>query len=243
MNLNSILRSLRRPVSDALTALVLLESSEKSLRVAELLEELHFLVTDTPRLQKVKAPQKNLSVIPPMDYKPYPRLDISSLYADDDDAEEDADEGRRLASPSTHTEDFDRACRFALYITHHKCGWYYIGRGQTALLEAGKYTGSGVYYNALRYEVPDGWTTEILTKGLTLDEAIEGERRLLDPIDDDLCLNLLYPSGDKWQRRKNPWKRFIVSCRHHWLKDSKAYLRDCAYAEVEPDPAFLDGSL
>lgn len=83
--------------------------------------------------------------------------------------------------------------KYVTYITKHKSGCYYIGKGQQVRIDKG-YMGSGIRlrcaYLCPGYE-KETWTTTILASFDTEEEAFAHEAELvpLERLCDPLCLN------------------------------------------------------
>lgn len=71
---------------------------------------------------------------------------------------------------------------YCCYETTHESGVFYRGKGKTALVLTGKYTGSGTRYKLARYHFKSGWTTKVLSTYATEAEAYEAEA-LLVPVE------------------------------------------------------------
>lgn len=82
------------------------------------------------------------------------------------------------------------------YKTTHPSGFYYQGKGITARVESGAYTGSGVRFKLAQqvtgYE-PHTWTTTIIDTFQSEDEAFAAEEALvpLESLADPYCLNMM----------------------------------------------------
>ncbi len=96
---------------------------------------------------------------------------------------------------------------WCIYRTSHPSGHYYQGKGKTLLVEAGKYTGSGVRYNlALTWagHEPSTWTTVVLSTFDTEDEAYLAEEALVthESLADPFCMNMM--QGGRKGKYKTP---------------------------------------
>lgn len=82
------------------------------------------------------------------------------------------------------------------YKTTHPSGFYYQGKGISARVESGAYTGSGVRFKLAQqvagYE-PHTWTTTIIDTFQSEDEAFTAEETLvpLELLADPYCLNMM----------------------------------------------------
>ena len=96
---------------------------------------------------------------------------------------------------------------WCVYSTNHPSGLVYQGKGKTALVLAGKYTGSGVRYNlalTLPEYAPGTWTTTVLATFDTEDEAYEAEEKLVtyESLADPFRLNMM--QGGRKGKYKTP---------------------------------------
>ena len=85
---------------------------------------------------------------------------------------------------------------YCCYVTTHPSGFYYVGKGITRNVEAGKYKGSGVKLHAAFLTYPfDEWTSEVLctfAHGQDGDDAAYAKERELvnwELLADPWCLN------------------------------------------------------
>ena len=95
---------------------------------------------------------------------------------------------------------------YCTYKSTHSSGLFYIGKGKTALVAAGKYKGSGTRFK-LALTLPefawDTWTTVTLETFTTEEEAYAAEAALvpLSLLANPLCVN--QQSGGKCGRFQN----------------------------------------
>lgn len=96
---------------------------------------------------------------------------------------------------------------WCVYRTSHLSGHFYQGKGRTALVLEGKYTGSGVRYNlALLWagHGPGTWLTEVLATFDTEDEAYLAEEALVthESLANPFCMNMM--QGGRKGKYKTP---------------------------------------
>ena len=101
----------------------------------------------------------------------------------------------------------DASKPWCIYRTDHQSGHFYQGKGRTAAVLEGKYTGSGVRYNlALTWEGhgPATWLTLVLGTFDTEDEAYTAEEALVthESLANPFCMNMM--QGGRKGKYKTP---------------------------------------
>jgi hypothetical protein len=96
---------------------------------------------------------------------------------------------------------------WCIYRTAHPSGHFYQGKGMTAKIMAGKYTGSGIRYNLSLtwpgYE-PETWLTHVIATFATEGEAYTAEEELVthESLANPYCLNMM--CGGRRGKYKTP---------------------------------------
>lgn len=118
------------------------------------------------------------------------------------------------------------------YRTSHPSGHFYHGKGRTALVLDGKYTGSGVRYNLsltwIGFE-PSTWTTVVLDTFDTEEQAYEAEELLVshDSLANPFCLNMM--AGGRKGKYKTPsslLRRFRSELKRQRAAEKKAKAKE-----------------
>jgi hypothetical protein len=131
--------------------------------------------------------------------------------------------------------NFDKP--WCTYRTNHPSGHFYHGKGRTALVLAGKYTGSGVRFNlSLTWPgfEPGTWTTVVLETFDTEDEAYAAEEKLVshESLANPFCLNMM--CGGRKGKYKTPsslLKRFRSELKRQRAVELRAKAKLRAAAE------------
>ena len=83
--------------------------------------------------------------------------------------------------------------QFCIYVTYHRTGKFYVGKGITANVESGKYSGSGkILLDAFKKYPKSEWVTDVVKTFDTEEDAYLAEAFYVDQdlINDSMCLNI-----------------------------------------------------
>jgi len=130
---------------------------------------------------------------------------------------------------------------YCIYTTTNADGYFYSGRGKTATVRRGVYTGSGVFYTEFRRLHPVGWSTNVLVDGLTFSEAVVAERSVISDefLSSPLCLNLMGANGSNAEAHQ----RFKALCpEYHYALWKNAVDEVCTMFELEVPSSISDGN-
>lgn len=123
---------------------------------------------------------------------------------------------------------------YCLYVTYHRTGKFYVGKGVTSAVEDGKYKGSGtILLDHFKKYPKSEWVSDIVSTHQTEVEAYAAEAFYVDEdlLLDPACLNLV-PGGHGFssleatrlniERWKNPdfQKKMSAMKADHWLNEA-----------------------